>query len=282
MTASSNCLPIACTACISKCESPTEIRFAIASEFNWRCTSRKAWTFHTSTRSGKCRSNFDRAEMTRTCSNIGTTSGMYMFALRSTQPSRALVTIKTWPLDNASVSNCFAKLATARSWLRISARGLSFRKLVQSNVSSQSKIVTVWCCGGLCSLGAHVLEYERRPRYFARKSCLVFSSPLDESPSSLREERLRSINSDGLASKIVDFVPRTGAAPPPQMLSVLSPAPKPSASWSASRSALLTLGSTRRCHQSLLRNELSQAALMISVSPLTFHIADMSATSANP
>ncbi len=82
-----------CAAMASRSESLTAIMFVrISGEADF-FVSRKAWNFHCSTLQGNSSPYADLAEMTRTFSSIGNTSGMYFFVVCSTQPSIAFVII---------------------------------------------------------------------------------------------------------------------------------------------------------------------------------------------
>mmetsp|Transcript_155999 Transcript_155999/g.500243 ORF Transcript_155999/g.500243 Transcript_155999/m.500243 type:complete len:220 (+) Transcript_155999:310-969(+) len=169
-----------CTASISKLESPNETRFVMILESSFRCTSKKAWIFHLPTSPGKCGSYFVRADITSIFCNIGSRPGTHFAALYSTQPNIALVMIKVCPslcassnslAPAASISRRCRSTAGSRAW---SCR--KFKKEVHNNVSSQSKMITVWCFGGLWACGTQTFSYDNFLKKFTLKSSWLFKS----------------------------------------------------------------------------------------------------------
>mmetsp|Transcript_102792 Transcript_102792/g.297173 ORF Transcript_102792/g.297173 Transcript_102792/m.297173 type:complete len:202 (-) Transcript_102792:354-959(-) len=146
-TDSANRCPSACTASTSQKESPNETKFVTLEVSNCLPNSRKAWVFQLAVSSGKCGSKRERAEMIGKPSSSGSALGRYNLELCCTQPSSALVTMSVWPNALAFLSNLRTLEATTRSRRDVSnGRSWCPRRLmneVQSNVSSQSKKITV-------------------------------------------------------------------------------------------------------------------------------------------
>mmetsp|Transcript_55036 Transcript_55036/g.141684 ORF Transcript_55036/g.141684 Transcript_55036/m.141684 type:complete len:281 (-) Transcript_55036:25-867(-) len=133
----------------SKCESPIEMMLVTSLELGCRMTSRKASTFHLLARPGNFFWYRVRDEMMHTCCSSGISSGQYFAALCSTQPSAELVTMTRRPILAAFSSNCFALCSTSRNrpWAEgwtVLFEPIICRNVVQSSVSSQSKMNIVW------------------------------------------------------------------------------------------------------------------------------------------
>mmetsp|Transcript_57377 Transcript_57377/g.134547 ORF Transcript_57377/g.134547 Transcript_57377/m.134547 type:complete len:224 (-) Transcript_57377:215-886(-) len=172
---------MACTASISKFESPSDMRFVMIWESSCCRTSRKACNFHLLTSPGKARSNLPRAEMMLFFTFMSTDMmpGIYLAALHSTHPSMAFVMMKQWSARRSASSNkSLEAVSIPRKWRSTLGGGgwscLMFKYDVHSNVSSQSKIMTVWCLGGRLTVGTHTCAADTLRRYDTRKSSTLF------------------------------------------------------------------------------------------------------------
>mmetsp|Transcript_7903 Transcript_7903/g.16029 ORF Transcript_7903/g.16029 Transcript_7903/m.16029 type:complete len:230 (-) Transcript_7903:463-1152(-) len=103
-SAFSNWEPICCAAFISKSESPSATKFVTCVGGNFRCTSKKASTFHMSTERGCNGSYWSRAEMMGMLLRMEVSCGAHRCALYSTQPVIAFVMMNTCPKPCAASS----------------------------------------------------------------------------------------------------------------------------------------------------------------------------------
>mmetsp|Transcript_125886 Transcript_125886/g.367820 ORF Transcript_125886/g.367820 Transcript_125886/m.367820 type:complete len:237 (-) Transcript_125886:71-781(-) len=176
-----NDLPRLMAALISNRESPRTIMFTSESGGIFLRTSTNAHLFHLPNCPGKRFSYTLRADTISTCGSNDKSSGMYSAALLSTQPESALVTMKVRPDRSASSMSPAAAWPRLRSWpwtcfgrARPCISKFSM-KLVQSSVSSQSKMEIVSWLGGRWRRDTQTRSYASARRKAKRQSPCVSS-----------------------------------------------------------------------------------------------------------
>mmetsp|Transcript_44109 Transcript_44109/g.122130 ORF Transcript_44109/g.122130 Transcript_44109/m.122130 type:complete len:245 (+) Transcript_44109:252-986(+) len=171
MTPRCRTLRSAFAAFISNIASPITTTFATASGSNSASSSRNVFTFHWFASNGCLAACNSRAEMTRMRSNTGRTLGMYRFALCSTHPPSAFVTMTVCPSRRASSNRALVASATAFNCGDVDCtQGRCMSTELQSSVSSQSKIIKVWCEGGRTAGGFQMPPARSECKKDARKS----------------------------------------------------------------------------------------------------------------